>query len=291
MLDLLRRSPFASRAGGRWAACKTVFDPDFEQVGYADGGEGSVYEHMQRVLDFSATRVGRTGICKGLRADWNDCLNLNCFSDTPGQSFQTTTNKEGKVAESVFIAGLFVLACQEMIGLADHYINREKISPAFNLQPSTFYSNAAAEMEKTVWASGWDGEWFRRAYDDFGRVLGSKENTEGQIFIEPQGICVMAGLGADNGNAVKRSILRSPLEFTRISSGFTPRRMHPILGTNRPHLAVDYAAPTGTPVIAVANGRDGGVRLVMLEQICEAKVLGRISEAVTALGFVSVRLD
>ena len=64
-------------------------------------------------------------------------------------------------------------------------------------------SKPAAEMEKTVWAAGWDGDWFRRAYDDFGHVLGSKENTEGQIFIEPQGICVMAGLGVDNGNAVK----------------------------------------------------------------------------------------
>ena len=58
-------------------------------------------------------------------------------------------------------------------------------------------------MEKTVWAAGWDGDWFRRAYDDFGHVLGSKENAEGQIFIEPQGICVMAGLGVENGNAVK----------------------------------------------------------------------------------------
>ena len=58
-------------------------------------------------------------------------------------------------------------------------------------------------MESTVWAAGWDGEWFRRAYDDYGHVLGSKENTEGQIFIEPQGICIMAGLGIENGNALK----------------------------------------------------------------------------------------
>jgi cellobiose phosphorylase len=62
-------------------------------------------------------------------------------------------------------------------------------------------------MEKTIWQAGWDGAWFRRAYDDYGHVLGSKQNTEGQIFIEPQGICVMAGLGVDaapsSGNAVK----------------------------------------------------------------------------------------
>ena len=62
---------------------------------------------------------------------------------------------------------------------------------------------AAAQMEETVWKSGWDGEWFRRAYDDFGHVLGSKENKEGQIFIEPQGICIWAGLGVEDGRAQK----------------------------------------------------------------------------------------
>ncbi len=69
----------------------------------------------------SATRLtglDRHGLPLIGRADWNDCLNLNCFSDTPGQSFQTTTNKEGKVAESVFIAGLFVLAAKEMAEIA-----------------------------------------------------------------------------------------------------------------------------------------------------------------------------
>jgi cellobiose phosphorylase len=56
-------------------------------------------------------------------------------------------------------------------------------------------------MEKTVWAAGWDGEWFRRAYDDFGKPIGAKECEEGQIFIEPQGMCVMAGLGVEDGRA------------------------------------------------------------------------------------------
>jgi cellobiose phosphorylase len=128
------------------------------------------------------------------RADWNDCLNLNCFSDTPGQSFQTTTNKDGKVAESVFIAGLFVLVAKEMVVIAGH---KQDSGEAVKMQL------AAAQMEETVWKSGWDGEWFRRAYDDFGHVLGSKENTEGQIFIEPQGICIWAGLGVENGRAQK----------------------------------------------------------------------------------------
>jgi cellobiose phosphorylase len=167
-----------------------------ERVQYENeaGSESPLYEHLQRSIQYTLDRLGPNDLPLIGRADWNDCLNLNCFSDTPGQSFQTTTNKEGRTAESVFIAGLFVLACNEMLGLAKH---RGETEYAEKLTTS------AAEMEKTVWKAGWDGEWFRRAYDDFGHALGSKENAEGKIFIEPQGICVMAGLGVENGNAVK----------------------------------------------------------------------------------------
>lgn len=176
-----------------------------EMVQYENeaGSETPLYEHLQRSIQYTLDRLGPNQLPLIGRADWNDCLNLNCFSDTPGQSFQTTTNKEGKVAESVFIAGLFVLACKEMMGLAEEYKLKGTSSTTFTLQPSFFYDKAAAEMESTVWAAGWDGDWFRRAYDDFGHVLGSKENSEGQIFIEPQGICIMAGLGLENGNATK----------------------------------------------------------------------------------------
>ncbi len=158
------------------------------------GSERPLYEHLQRSIQYTLERLGPNQLPLIGRADWNDCLNLNCFSDTPGQSFQTTTNKDGTVAESVFIAGLFVLACKEMAGLAKYCgdnVELEKVT------------QAAAEMEKIVWKAGWDGDWFRRAYDDYGHVLGSKENIEGRIFIEPQGICIMAGLGVENGNAVK----------------------------------------------------------------------------------------
>ncbi len=176
------------------------------------GSESPLYEHLQRSIQYTLDRLGPNGLPLIGRADWNDCLNLNCFSDTPGQSFQTTTNKDGKVAESVFIAGLFVLACQEMAGITRKL--KEERGDSFVLHlSSNDYLKFAKDMEATVWAAGWDGEWFRRAYDDFGRALGSRENAEGQIFIEPQGICVMAGLGVDaaprpfgqhgSGNALK----------------------------------------------------------------------------------------
>ena len=156
------------------------------------GTEEPLYGHLQRSFQYTLERSGPHGLPLIGRADWNDCLNLNCFSDTPGQSFQTTTNKDGQVAESVFIAGLFVLAAEEMAGIAEHCGRREE---------ACAIRAAAQEMEKAVWAAGWDGEWFRRAYDDSGNPVGSKECAEGQIFIEPQGMCVMAGLGVEDGRA------------------------------------------------------------------------------------------
>ncbi len=162
------------------------------------GSEKPLYDHLERAIEYTLERLGPHRLPLIGRADWNDCLNLNCFSDTPGQSFQTTTNKAGLVAESVFIAGLFVMACKEMAEL------RSKHLPASNAQmTASFYLDTAAEMEATIWKTGWDGAWFKRAYDDSGKVLGSKENVEGKIFIEPQGICIMAGLGIDDGRAMK----------------------------------------------------------------------------------------
>ncbi len=136
------------------------------------------------------------------RADWNDCLNLNCFSETPGESFQTTANQEGGVAESVFIAGLFVLAAGEMAAIADRREDAARGSPLPSMRPQ--------QMATAVDAHGWDGAWFRRAYDDFGSVIGSSAEREGQIFIEPQGICIMAGIGLEDGRAV--AALRSVRE-------------------------------------------------------------------------------
>ncbi len=170
------------------------------------GSETPLYEHLQRAIQYTLDRLGPHGLPLIGRADWNDCLNLNCFSDTPGQSFQTTTNKDGRVAESVFIAGLFVLACKEMERIANYELESGKgalRNSQFEMREPGFYAEAARRMEEVIWAHGWDGEWFRRAYDDFGRVIGSRENEEGKIFIEPQGICILAGLGLENGSALK----------------------------------------------------------------------------------------
>jgi cellobiose phosphorylase len=158
----------------------------------APGSEQPLYEHLQRSFQYTLDLLGPHGLPLIGRADWNDCLNLNCFSDTPGQSFQTTTNKDGKVAESVFIAALFVLAGRELAEIARRRGREDEAQR---------YLAEVAKMEDTVRKYGWDGEWFLRAYDDFGRKVGSKECMEGKIFIETQGFCVLAGIGLGDGRA------------------------------------------------------------------------------------------
>ncbi len=125
------------------------------------GTETPLYEHLERCIQYTLDRLGPHGLPLIGRADWNDCLNLNCFSDTPGESFQTTTNREGKVAESVFIAGLFVLAAQEMAGITETVqgsrLKVQGMRSTFNLQPATFYQELAAQMTAVVDAAwlGW----------------------------------------------------------------------------------------------------------------------------------------
>jgi len=173
-----------------------------EMVPYENqrGTEMPLFEHLQRAIQYTLERLGPHQLPLIGRADWNDCLNLNCFSDTPGQSFQTTTNQDGNTAESVMIAGLFILSCQEMVQLASFVASRT-VTKAYDFHAPEFYLEKAQQMEQAVWQAGWDGEWFRRAYDAFGEPLGSRLNDEGQIFIEPQGLCVMAGLGVEDGKA------------------------------------------------------------------------------------------
>ncbi|MGD0166670.1 MAG: glycosyl hydrolase family 65 protein [Gaiellaceae bacterium] len=166
-----------------------------EEVPYDNepGSEAPLYEHLQRSLRYTLHRLGPHGLPLIGRADWNDCLNLNCFSETPGESFQTTENKEGGVAESVFIGGLFALAAEELAEIAERRGHGDE---------AVSFRTEGARMTAVVCEYGWDGEWFRRAYDYFGDVVGSAQNEEGQIFIEPQGICILAGIGIEDGKAV-----------------------------------------------------------------------------------------
>ncbi len=156
----------------------------------ADGSETPLHDHLRRCVDFTLDRLGPHGLPLIGRADWNDCLNLNVFSDRPGESFQTAPNRPGGVAESVFIAGLFVLAAREAAAIAGLRGDEAEASRC---------TDAAAAMTASIEAHGWDGAWYRRAYDHVGRPVGSATNDEGQIFIEPQGMMAMAGVGLDDG--------------------------------------------------------------------------------------------
>ena len=156
----------------------------------------SLHEHLKRSFDHVLNNLGPHGLPLIGRADWNDCLNLNCFSETPDESYQTTGNKTGRTAESIFIAGMFVYIGPEYAALCEKRGQKEEARRALN---------EVAKMEQVVLKHGWDGDWFLRAYDFFGNKVGSKECEDGQIFIEPQGFCVMAGIGVKTGEA-KRAL-------------------------------------------------------------------------------------
>lgn len=151
-------------------------------------------EHLRRSFHFTAEHKGPHGLPLIGRADWNDCLNLNCFSAEPGESFQTVTNNDTGIAESVFIAGMYV-------GVAEDYARLCELRG--DTKEAAFARAEKAAMTATVETAGWDGEWFLRAYDANGERVGSHENEEGKIYIEPQGMCVMAGIGLENGMAQK----------------------------------------------------------------------------------------
>jgi cellobiose phosphorylase len=167
----------------------------------APGTEQPLYEHLQRSLQYTLDRLGPHGLPLIGRADWNDCLNLNVFSKEPGESFQVAPlKKDGTVAESVFIAGLFVLAAKELVAIAQE---------CGLADDARRYLEAAGRMAATVREHGWDGAWFLRAYDAFGEKVGSGECEEGQIFVESQGICIMAGIDSGEVRSMAQTALTS----------------------------------------------------------------------------------
>lgn len=166
------------------------------------GSEVPLMEHLKVSVDHVINNLGPHGLPLIGRADWNDCLNLNCFSNDPNESFQTTENKsEGSKAESLMIAGQFVATGRDYVDLCR---TLGKNDEADRVQKHIDQMVAAVKKD------GWDGEWYLRAYDYFGRKVGSNENKEGKIFIESQGWCTMAGIGLEDGlvekslNSVKK---------------------------------------------------------------------------------------
>ena len=150
--------------------------------------------HLKRSFDYIVNHKGPHNLPLIGRADWNDCLNLNCFSEHPGESFQTFGPSEGPVAESVFIAGMFVKYGEEYAQLCELMGDQKE---------AAYAREEVAKMYDAVLKDGWDGDWFVRAYDAYGQKIGSKECEEGQIYIESNGFCSLAGIGVKEGLAKK----------------------------------------------------------------------------------------
>ena len=202
-----------------------AFDSDFSK-------SVPLLEHLRRSFRFTASHLGPHGLPLIGRADWNDCLNLNCFSMEPGESFQTTGPSEGPVAESVFIAGMFVRYGRQYGEICRHEGLTEEAEQV---------SAMTEDMVKAIENAGWDGMWFKRAYDARSNPVGSHVCDEGQIFIEPQGMCVMAGVGIDNGMAEKA--LRSVEEKLDTKYGIV--LLHPAYTSYRTELGEISSYPPG----------------------------------------------
>lgn len=160
----------------------------------------TLMHHLKKSFYHVCENVGPHGLPLAMRADWNDCINLSCFSSEPGESFQTSTSpkygedKYSKIAESLMVAGLFTYAGPSYVELCKHTGDTAEAEKA---------QAEIDKMKKNIMDYGWDGEWFLRAYDDFGKKMGSHECEEGKIFIEPQGFMVMSEVGKEQGADIK----------------------------------------------------------------------------------------
>ena len=164
-------------------------------------GKHTMLEHLDVSFYHIVNNLGPHGLPLAMRADWNDCINLSCFSDTPGESFQTYTNPKfkaeggySKVAESAFVAALFTYTGPAYVGILEHLGKADEAAKA---------QAEIDKMKKNTMESAFDGDWFIRAYDANGEKMGSKECEEGKIFIEPQGFAVMSEIGKDVGADIK----------------------------------------------------------------------------------------
>lgn len=161
-------------------------------------------EHLKVSFYRIVNNLGPHGLPLAMRADWNDCINLSCFSDTPGESFQTYTNPKfkaeggySKIAESVFVAALFTFVGPNYVGILNHVGKADEAKKA---------QAEIDKMKKAMMDSAWDGNWFLRAYDANGQKMGSKDCEESKIFIEPQGFAIMSDIDKDATEKVLKAI-------------------------------------------------------------------------------------
>lgn len=229
-----------------------------------EGSEQLLLEHLRRSVHFTMTHLGPHQLPLIGRADWNDCLNLNCFSSKPGESFQTVENNDTGVAESVFIGGMFVLYGGQYADILEHYGTACGMDATSVEAEVTSVRSAIGAITDAVKTAGWDGEWFVRAYDAYSRPVGSHTDTEGQIYIEPQGMCVMAGIGLDDGKA--QAALRSVHD--RLTCEWGTAILAPAYSTYRIELGEISSYPRGykenggifchnNPWISIANAIAG----------------------------------
>ena len=146
---------------------KETGEVDFidEVISYADGGEGTVYEHMMKILDFSKRQVGENGVCKGLRADWNDCLNLGG-------------------GESAMVSFLHYWAISNFLELASYLGRQEEVEK---------YTKMAQEVKEICDRELWDGDWYIRGITRNGKKIGTKEDKEGRVHLESNSWAVLSG--------------------------------------------------------------------------------------------------
>ncbi len=147
---------------------KETGDVDFLNLvlGYADKGEGTVLDHMERILSFSAEQVGRHGICLGLRADWNDCINLGG-------------------GESALVSFLHYWAIDEFIGLLE-YLGKADDARRYEAMKEKVRSVCEKEL--------WDGSWYIRGFTKSGRKIGTASDAEGKIHLESNAWAICSGL-------------------------------------------------------------------------------------------------
>jgi cellobiose phosphorylase len=234
------------------------------QFDNVEGSEVPLFEHLRRSVHFTIDHLGPHGLPLIGRADWNDCLNLNCFSDTPGESFQTVENNDTGVAESVFVAGMFVLYGGRFVDILKRYGSQIGLSAAQIADEADVIDGNIAKVRAATLDAGWDGEWFLRAFDAYSRPVGTHADTEGRIYIEPQGMCVMAGIGVESGQAAHA------LEAVkaRLTSQWGTALLAPAYSTYRIELGEISSYPRGykenggifchnNPWISIANAELG----------------------------------